>query len=95
MKNKSVKKLEIALGLEKEVVGIKFIDYKKQFDKLDLEVIEKNGPFCYLVRHGMDGNIFKANSNTITCDYARYALGVTKPDQAIRAGRSVFCKNFL
>lgn len=88
MKNQSIKKLEIALGLEKEVVGIKFIDYKNEFDNLDLSILEKKGPFCYLVRHGMDGNIFKANSDTITCDYARYALGVTKPDQRIRSGRS-------
>lgn len=88
MKNKSVKKLEIALEIEKEVVGIKFIDYKKQFEKIDLSPPQKKGPFCYLVRHAMDGNFFKANANTITCDYSKYALGIAKPNQGIKAGRS-------
>ncbi len=88
MKNDSVKKVEFALDLEKEIVGVKFIDYEKQFDKLELNTPEKKGPFCYLVREAMDGNLIKINGSNITCDYAKYALGIAKPDQAIRAGRS-------
>lgn len=90
MKNDSVKKVEFALGLEKEVVGVKYIDYKKQFDKLGLNTPEKKGPFCYLVRQAMDGNLIKINSSNITCDYSKYALGIDNPDEAIRAGRSYY-----
>jgi len=88
MKKDSIRKVEISLGLEREIVGVKFIDYKKEFDLLELDIPEKKGPFCYLVRHAMDGNLIKINSNNITCDYSKYALGITKPDEAIRAGRS-------
>lgn len=54
-----------------------------------MNIPDKIGPFCYLIRHAMDGNIFKANASTITCDYAKYALGVTKPNQA-KSGEKLF-----
>ncbi len=94
MKNENVEKLVVSLGLDKEIVGVKFIDYKKDFDELEINTPAKIGPFCYLVRHAMDGNIFKSNDSIITCDYARYALGVSKPDKAIREGRS-YCYSGL
>lgn len=88
MKNKNVDRIMNSLKLEKEIVGVKFIDYKKEFDNLSIERAEKKGPFCYLAREAMDGNIFKADESDITCDYARYALGVTKPHNSIKEGRS-------
>ncbi|NLC04003.1 MAG: DUF169 domain-containing protein [Tissierellia bacterium] len=59
-----------------------------------MNIPDKIGPFCYLIRHAMDGNIFKANASTITCDYAKYALGVTKPNQA-KSGEKLFLLWFI
>ncbi len=90
MKNENVRKLETALSLNREIVGVKFIDYKDDFDKLDTEVPDKKGPFCYLVREAMEGKVLKIDENTIACDYSKYALGITKPNSAIKEGRSYY-----
>lgn len=94
MKNKNVSRLKSALSLNREIVGVKFIDYKEDFDSLDVEMPDKKGPFCYLVREAMEGNVLKIDDSIITCDYSKYALGIIKPDSAIKEGRS-FCHGGL
>ncbi len=88
MKNENVKKATIALNLQRDIIGIKFIDFKEDFDNLSLRVPLKNGPLCYHAREAMDGKIYKAVENNLTCDYSRYALGLSKPDNTILEGRS-------
>ena len=36
----------------------------------------------------MNGNHFKVDKNLVTCDYARAAIGLVKPDISMREGRS-------
>lgn len=88
MKNKNVLKATIALNLRRNIIGVKFVDFKEEFDDLDLPAPIKNGPLCFLAREAMDGKFFKVIENNVTCDYARYALGLTKPDLTITEGRS-------
>lgn len=88
MKNFNVDRMKKGLGLGRNIVGIKFIDFKEDFDELKYEEKNKKGPLCYLVRSAMDGSIFKATKNEVSCDYARYSLGLEKPDTTISEGRS-------
>lgn len=88
MKNENVAKASIALNLGKKIVGVKFLDFKVDYDALDVPTAEKNGPVCYHARTAMDGNIFKAVRSNVTCDYGKYALGLSKPDSTITEGRS-------
>lgn len=92
MKNTNVYRISKILGLVRHVVGVKFIDFKEDFEALDYSMAPKKGSWCYLVRTAMDGQIFKADENSITCDYSKYALGLSKPDTTISEGRSYhFC----
>lgn len=88
MKNENVKKATIALNLQKNIIGVKFIDFKKDFDNLNLPAPLKNGPICFLAREAMDGKVFKVVEKNITCNYSKYALGLSRPDNRILEGRS-------
>ncbi|QSX05865.1 DUF169 domain-containing protein [Sedimentibacter sp. zth1] len=88
MKNKNVMRATLALNLMRNIIGIKFIDFKEDFDIIDVALPQKKGPLCYHARQAMDGNLFKATEDYVTCDYARYAIGLSKPDNTIVEGRS-------
>lgn len=92
MKNYDVKRVTNVLGLQRHMVGIKFIDFKEDFDKLEIPLADKAGSWCYQVRTAMDGKMFKVGEKLVSCDYGRYALGLSKPDTTITEGRSFnFC----
>ncbi len=81
--------LEAILALDKRAVGLRFLEFKKDYDALsDLTV--KKGSICFLVRQGMDGNHIRANKDTVTCHYGAFALGIRKPDVSIAAGQSYY-----
>lgn len=88
MKNENVTKASIILNLQKRIIGVKFIDFKEDYDVLDVPVTTKNGPMCFHAREAMDGKIFKAVAHNVTCDYGKYAVGLSKPDSTIVEGRS-------
>jgi len=88
MKNENVKKATVVLNLQKKIIGVKFIDFKKDFDNLNIPAPLKKGPICFLAREAMDGKMFKAVEENITCAYSKYALGLSKPDNKVLEGRS-------
>lgn len=88
MKSQNIKKATILLNLQRNIIGVKFVDFQHEFDALELPTPAKNGPLCYLLREAMEGNMFKAADGNVTCEYARYALGISKPDITISEGRS-------
>lgn len=88
MKNTNITRANIALNLSKNITGVNFIDFKEDFDTINLPSPKVRGPLCYHVRQGMDGEHFKLKEEDITCDYARYALGLSEPDNTIIQGRS-------
>ena len=88
MKNNNVKKAKIALNLQKRIIGVRFVDFKSDYDQLELEVSNKKGSICFHSREAMDGKIFKATREDVACDYGSYALGLEMPDSTILEGRS-------
>lgn len=88
MKNENVSKASIALNLQRNIIGVKFVDFKEDFDNLNIPVPSKNGPLCYHAREAMDGKIYKVVESNVTCEYSRYALGLSIPDNTIIEGRS-------
>lgn len=88
MKKNQVKKASIALNLEKHIIGVKFIDFKVDYDALTMQVASKRGSICYHSREAMDGKLFKAIREDVACDYGSYALGLEMADPTILEGRS-------
>lgn len=77
-----------ALGLQHRVVGVHFLDFQENYDDCKVPFATHKGPYCYQVRQALDGNHFKVDKISVTCDYARAAIGLVKPDISMREGRS-------
>lgn len=88
MKNKNVSRIELALNLQHNIVGVKFLDFEQDYLHTNVALPDKKGPFCYHVRNAMDGLHYKLKECHVTCDYARYAIGLSKADDTILQGRS-------
>lgn len=88
MKVENVKKVTIALGLEHHVIGVKLIDFKEDFDALDIPLAKQKASICGHSRHAMDGEYFKAKRDDVVCDYGAFGLGLEKVDSTILEGRS-------
>lgn len=88
MKSQNVLRAEIALNLQHNIIGVKFLDFEQDYLENKISLPEKKGPFCYHVRNAMDGLHYKIKECDVTCDYARYAIGLSKADDTIIQGRS-------
>ncbi|CAG35904.1 DUF169 domain-containing protein [Desulfotalea psychrophila] len=88
MKNTNVWKMTTALDLQHRIVGLHFLDFQEDYDNCKAEPAALKGPYCYQVRQALDGKHFKVDKNLVTCDYARAAIGLEKPDISMREGRS-------
>jgi uncharacterized protein (DUF169 family) len=92
MKNEKVHLLKVVLNLKKNPIGVKLINSKEAYDALEIEASKKIGPICYHSRQAMDGHLFKANLQHVSCDYGAYALGLDQAEAAILQGQSLeFC----
>lgn len=89
MKNKNVDKVRVLLNLSKRIIGVKFVDFKEDFELLDIPISEKKGSMCFHTREAMNGNLFKIIGSNVACDYGKYAVGLAKPDSTILEGRSL------
>lgn len=88
MKSENVRQASIILGLTKKIIGVKFIDFKEDYDALKLQTARTSESICFHARQAMEGKVFKFTASQVFCDYGRYALGLTKPDTTIVEGRS-------
>ncbi|WP_462325216.1 DUF169 domain-containing protein [Desulfoplanes sp.] len=88
MKNINVWRMITALDLQHKIAGVHFLDFQEDYDNCTARSAAQKGPYCYHVRQALDGKHFKVDKDLVTCDYARPALGLEKPDISMREGRS-------
>lgn len=88
MRYDSARRIAQILDLERRIIGIKFIDYKSEFDELKIEKLKGKGTVCFMARKAMEGNMFKVDSSSFASEYGAYALGIMQPDTSITEGRS-------
>lgn len=88
MKNTNVWKITTALDLQHRIAGVHFLDFQEDYDNCKARPGSQKGSYCYQVRQALDGKHFKADKNLVTCEYARAAIGLEKPDISMREGRS-------
>ena len=60
MKEQEIKKLELALGFKREIVGIKFIFIQEEYENIPVKEMEKRNTFCGLTARAMNGELLKA-----------------------------------
>lgn len=89
MEEKRLRQIALALELQHEVVGVRFLDFKADYQAASLPEAPKRGSFCFHIRNAMDGQHYIIREGLVSCDYGRYAVGLSKPDPAIAQGRSI------
>ena len=88
MKTSNVNKIKKVLKLEREIIGVKFIHYKEQYDENEVKEYGLRTTYCNMVKRAMEGSHFKLTKENFFCDYGAYALGLKKPDISVVTGNS-------
>lgn len=89
MKENSVNRMKKALDLPYEIIGVKFVYYKQEYNELEIAQLEKKLSVCGMARYAMDGNVFKAKADNFGCFYGGYAVGALRPGNDVLCGRSM------
>lgn len=59
MLEKLIKDIKNILDLQYVPVGVKFIPFKEDYEKLGCAELSKKRTVCGMVKHAYDGNVFK------------------------------------
>ena len=76
MEEINVKRLKLALGIERKIVGVHFFDTKKAFSEDMTEAFLGKRSVCGMVRLAQEGVCVKASSENFGCSSGGEALGV-------------------
>lgn len=87
MKEKEIKKLELALGLKREIIGVKFIFIKEEYDDLKIKEMEKRNTFCGAAALAMNGKMLKAKLDCFTCQGGPEMLGMKTVSNYVKSGK--------
>lgn len=75
------------LGLERKVVGIKFLFDEDEYNEFDAEPSSMM-TYCTMVRNATKGRGAKGDINSFACLSAARALGLLKPNNDVISGRA-------
>lgn len=78
--------LNCALGLERSIVGIKFIFNKEGFEQSDVPQVRYKLSYCNMVKLAASGKSLKADIDNFLCVGSAKALGLIKPDSNAISG---------
>lgn len=85
--NEMVKDLNCILGLDRAIIGVKFIFSKEEFESVNVPQVKYKMSYCNMVRLASTGNSYKANIDNFLCIGSAKALGLIKPDSNAVSGK--------
>jgi uncharacterized protein (DUF169 family) len=85
--NEAVGKMNLALKLDRKLIGIKFLFDADEFRKADARALRGRMPYCVMVRNAMAGKSLKAAAKNFGCNGAARSLSVIEPDEMTTSGR--------
>lgn len=75
-----------ALGLTRQIVGVRFLVYKKEYEQSD--AVEENVvSICKMVGLAGAGKKVKAKCDNLDCQKGAYAVGLAEVPELVRSGR--------
>ena len=80
MKTGNVKRLELALGLTRKIVGVKFLYTWAEYQDAPGDFYDKSTRFCVMVKRASEGGHYKCCPENFSCGRARRALGIEEND---------------
>lgn len=87
MEEQKIKKVNKALGLKRQIVGIRFLVFKRDYCKSH-GIEEEQTSICQLVQKAGDGKCLKAKAESFRCMQGAYAVGICEPPEEESSGRS-------
>ncbi len=87
MEKELVKKLTLALGLKRKIVGIKFLFIEEEFVDYQAEEMKGHLSFCALTSRAMDGRMMKGQLSDFSCQGGPEILGMKKVPNYVRSGK--------
>lgn len=88
--------MKACLDLKNEIIGVKFLKTKEDYDKSESAPLEGKMYYCVMVRAAMKGKIFKVNKANFSCLHSARTLGVDKsidPDRLNKVINRGFTKD--
>lgn len=85
--------IKLALDLELNPVGIKFIYTEEEYLNLKEEEIKGKMAYCQMVKRATRNHIFKMKYENNVCDGATTALGLEKSNKRIEIGEEYYSYN--
>lgn len=80
-------KVEALLGLERRVIGVRFVFDEHTFQLEDAVQVKHKMAYCNMVRLAANGMRLKANLDNFLCIGSAKALGLIEPDERAVSGR--------
>lgn len=87
MNKENAKKLSLALGLDKKIVGVKFLFLKEEYDDLDIKEFTNKMSFCAMTLKAMNGITGKADKNCFACQGGPETFGITDVSNYVSSGK--------
>ena len=74
MKNTDVNRMTKALGLQRKIIGVRFLYFRHEYDNMDVAEYGKKTSYCMMVKHAMDNNCFKAKILAVDVHWKHWGL---------------------
>jgi len=86
----AVEKLKYALGIERKVVGVKFLFNEEEYQSIDVRPPKHRFSYCMMVKLASTGHDIKVNATHHKCNGGKRALGFMASDEKVRSGKHYF-----
>lgn len=83
-------RMKKALLLRREIIGVRFLYFKHEYDQLDVESYTSKTSYCLMVKKAMGGKHFKASKDHFACRCALEALGLGEEMPCVESGERYY-----
>ncbi len=90
MEQQRVRRLSLALNLQRQVVGVRFLYTWAEFQDSPLPQFRHRTRFCYMVMRASQGECLKSDLSNFGCGCAREALGLEPEDPTTTSGEMYY-----
>ena len=78
------------LGLDREIIGVRFLYFSDDYKQLDVDEYGKKTSYCMMVKSAMSGKHFKEKAENFGCRCAIEALGIAEEMPCVESGERYY-----
>lgn len=82
-----LKKVKCILNLSRDIVGVRFVFDKEEFDRIAAKQVTNKMSNCNTVKLATKGNSYKINAGSCLCRASARALGMMETNNNVVSGR--------